>query len=148
EVFVELNKGLQEGRFQQMQDRRDLWQVLVMLSERRAIAWRRRQQAEKRGGGEVVGESAVVGNDSVALPFSRFAGSEPSPEDAAVLAETLRRFLQDLPDNEFRSIAADWLTGFTQQEIADRASVGLATVERRLRILRQKLAKMKAENQQ
>jgi len=64
-----------------------------------------------------------------------------------VLAETLRRFLQDLPDGEFRSIAADWLTGFTQQEIADRASVGLATVERRLRILRQKLAKMKAENQ-
>ena len=147
EVFVELNRGLQEGRFQKLQDRRDLWQILVMLSERRATAWRRRQQADKRGGGEVVGESAIVGNDSVALPFSRFAGSEPSPEDASVLAETLRRFLHDLPDDKFRSIAADWLTGFTQQEIAERADVGLATVERRIRILRQKLAKMKAENE-
>lgn len=147
EVFVELNRGLQEGRFQKLQDRRDLWQVLVMLSERRATSWRRRQQAEKRGGGDVVGESVIAGNDSAALPFSRFAGSEPSPEDASVLAETLRTFLQDLPDAEFRSIAADWLTGFTQQEIADRVGVGLATVERRLRILKQKLARLKAENQ-
>jgi RNA polymerase sigma factor (sigma-70 family) len=147
EVFVELNKGLQEGRFQQMQDRRDLWQVLIMLSERRAIAWQRRQQRQKRGGENVVGESAIAGDDSAAMPFSRFAGSEPSPEDATVLAETLRMFLQNLPNDQYRSIAADWLTGFTQQEISARTNVTLTTVERRIAYLRQRLDKMKAENQ-
>ncbi|MFM7921746.1 MAG: ECF-type sigma factor, partial [Planctomycetaceae bacterium] len=77
----------------------------------------------------------------------RFAGSEPSPEDATVLAETLRMFLQNLPNDQYRSIAADWLTGFTQQEISARTNVTVTTVERRIAYLRQRLDKMKAENQ-
>ena len=36
-------KGVDDGRFLKLNDRHDLWQVLVMLTERRAIALRQRE---------------------------------------------------------------------------------------------------------
>ena len=41
--------GIQDGRFLRLDGREDLWQVLVMLVERQAIALRRREMALKRG---------------------------------------------------------------------------------------------------
>src|SRR5687768_16542494 len=57
-------QGVDDGRFLKLDDRDDLWQVLVMLTERRAIALRRRELALKRGGGQVRGESAFGQHDS------------------------------------------------------------------------------------
>ena len=44
---------------ERLDDRGDLWQVLVMLTKRKAIGLLRREQAAKRGGGQVRGESAL-----------------------------------------------------------------------------------------
>ena len=52
-------RGVQEGRFTRLEDREELWQVLVMLTERKAIGLRRKTQAEKRGAGQVGSESVL-----------------------------------------------------------------------------------------
>ncbi len=54
-AFHDFLRGVEEGRFTRLDDREDLWQVLVMLTERKAIGLRRKTQAEKRGGGQVRG---------------------------------------------------------------------------------------------
>jgi hypothetical protein len=49
-VFAGALLGIKAGRFPQINDRHDLWQVLVLLTERKAIDYRRRAWAAKRGG--------------------------------------------------------------------------------------------------
>lgn len=139
EVFSELSRGFEDGRFHDLADRDDLWQILVVLTERRARHWYRRSQAQKRGGGklEFLIEQPDVSNDE--LPFSQIADKGPTPQDAAYLSDELQNFLHSLPNDPLRRIAIDWLTGFTQQEIADRHSIGVGAVERRLGIIRESL---------
>jgi hypothetical protein len=48
------------GRFPRLDDRDDLWRVLVTLTERKASKLLRRQRRLKRGGGRVVGVSDFV----------------------------------------------------------------------------------------
>jgi hypothetical protein len=53
-------RGVADDRFTKLHDRDDLWLVLVMLTERQAIAARRREQTLKRGRGKVRGESVFA----------------------------------------------------------------------------------------
>jgi len=63
-AFNDFLQGVEDGSFAWLDDRDDLWQVLVMLTERKAIAQQRREQAQKRGGGQVRGESVFAAADA------------------------------------------------------------------------------------
>ena len=47
------------GQFPQLDDRDDLWRLLVTITARKAVAAIRHQTRQKRGGGPVLGESAI-----------------------------------------------------------------------------------------
>src|SRR4051812_12260761 len=74
-----------KGRFPRLDDRDDLWHVLVALTRRKAADQARRQKRQKRGGGRLANESELA-DDGRAL-LDAIAGPEPSPEFAAELAE-------------------------------------------------------------
>ena len=63
-------------------------------------------------------------------------GGEPDPAFAAELAETCRCLLERLPDDQLRQIALCKMEGYTNEEIGVRLGVSLATVERRLALVR------------
>ena len=63
-------------------------------------------------------------------------GSEPTPAFAAQVAEQLRRLLGRLDDPSLRSLALWKMEGFTNEEAAEKLSCSLATVERKLRLIR------------
>ena len=46
-IFDAAFRGIQEGRFANLGDRHDLWQVLVMLAERKTIALKRRDPIDR-----------------------------------------------------------------------------------------------------
>src|SRR5262245_7347192 len=48
EVFADFLRGVKEQRFNRLHDRNDLWQILTMLAERKAIGQIRRENAAKR----------------------------------------------------------------------------------------------------
>src|SRR5436309_2802351 len=52
-AFHSFHRGVEQGRFPRLLDRDDLWQVLVMLTVRKASNQARFARAEKRGGGRV-----------------------------------------------------------------------------------------------
>src|SRR3954453_13950943 len=56
-----------KGRFPQLDDRDDLWHLLVALPRRKAADQARRQQRQKRGGGRIASESELAGDDGRAL---------------------------------------------------------------------------------
>jgi DNA-directed RNA polymerase specialized sigma24 family protein len=64
------------------------------------------------------------------------AGREPDPAFAAEVAEECERLLARLGDDDLRSLAVRKMEGFTNEEIATQLGCSLATVERRLRLIR------------
>ena len=77
------------GRFPRLDDRDDPWRVLVTLTERKASDLLRRQRRLKRGGGRVAPEADVAGPEGDLL--DHLAGTSPTPEFAALVAEEYRR---------------------------------------------------------
>jgi DNA-directed RNA polymerase specialized sigma24 family protein len=122
------------GRFPRLDDRDDLWRVLVTVTEWKAADLRQRQGQQKRGGGRVANAADVAapGTDL----FEQFAAIAPSPEFAAIVAEEFRRRLDALPDEVYRRVVLLKMEGYTDQEIADRLGCGLRSVSRKLALVR------------
>lgn len=134
-------RGLAEGRFQRLEDREDLWKLLVTITARKATAQRRRHFAEKRGGGHVRGESVFVGvpgEDPSHAGIGEVLGSEPTPELANMVAEDCRYLLEALGDASLRQVALLTLEGYTTTEIAQRLNCVRRTIERKLERIREK----------
>lgn len=141
EVFADFLHGVEERRFERLHDRNDLWQILTMLTERRAISQVRRETAAKRGLNKTRGESAFekpAGEASGSPGIGQIAGREPNPAFAAALADLLAHLLKSLDDDLLQALARDNLAGYTQEEMAKRNGIALATVQRKLRLIREK----------
>jgi len=136
-AFDSFCRGAEAGRFPRLDDRDDLWRVLFVIADRKAVGLARREGRAKRGGGQVMQASALaIGEGSAANALGRVAGSEPSPEFAAQVAEQCERLLSLLSDAKLREVAIWKMEGFTNQEIAQRLSVSVPTIERKLARIR------------
>jgi DNA-directed RNA polymerase specialized sigma24 family protein len=130
-------QGAMQGKFPQLSDRDDLWQLLVVITARKAIDLMEKQGRKKRGGGQVRGESALLdpvdpGNGGI----EEVVGDEPTPAFTAEVAEECQRLLDRLGDDELRRIAVWRLEGYSNPEIAELLGCSLAKVERRLHLIR------------
>jgi RNA polymerase sigma factor (sigma-70 family) len=121
-------------RFPRLHDRDDLWQVLVMLTARKAFQQRRGQQARKRGGTAAAGPRTAAAAEAVAL--EEIVGAEPTPEFAVSLAEHFEALLAKLPGEELRQIARLRLEEYSSAEIAERLGCTERTVSRKLVLIR------------
>src|SRR5262245_19242535 len=85
-----------EGRFPRLDDRDDLWRLLIAITERKAADQLRRAQRLKRGGGRVHTESDLAAGPphDQAAGLDRIAGPQPTPE----FAEEYRRLFEALRD--------------------------------------------------
>lgn len=127
----------QAGHYPDLRDRHELWQLLLTIAEHKAISNIRRERRLKRGGGNVraVSELQRRSWSTQNLAMQNVAATEPSPELAAELADSLRRLLSAL-DDELRQIALAKLAGYTNEEISRQIERSLPTVERRLKLIR------------
>jgi DNA-directed RNA polymerase specialized sigma24 family protein len=114
------------GRLPRLDDRDDLWRVLLLITGQKAVDLVRRETAGKRGG-------AVA---SATPHFDAIAGTEPTPEFAALVADEFRRLLDKLPDADLKTLAVWKMEGYSNEEIARRWGCVPRTVERRLKVIR------------
>jgi DNA-directed RNA polymerase specialized sigma24 family protein len=136
-AFDSFCRGAEQGRFPQLADRDDLWRLLVVITARKAVDLLARQRRLKHGGGKLRGESALLdpaepGNGGI----EQVVGNEPTPEFAAQVADECQRLLDLLGDDELRDITVWKMEGYSNEQIAGRLGCALATVERRLRVIR------------
>jgi hypothetical protein len=105
---------------------------------RNAIDQAQRQGAQKRGGDNVVGEACLQGAnaDDPGGGLDRFAGREPTPEFAAMVAEQYRKLRDALGDDALREVLDLRLQGYGRAEIAARQDCVERTVTRRLDVIR------------
>lgn len=144
EVFASFFRCAEEGRFARLDDRNDFWQVLVLLTDRKAKELLRRELADKRGAGDVRGESALYGNlggdrTASAGGLSNVAALEPTPESVDSIIGLLERSMLHVPSEDLRPLLLDKLMGYSDREIATRREISLRSVERKLQIIRRLL---------
>jgi DNA-directed RNA polymerase specialized sigma24 family protein len=125
------------GLFPRLEDRDDLWRLLSTITGRKASYLIRYQNRQKRGGGQVRGESALIdANDPADQGIAGFLDRGPTPDDAAAFAEDYERLLGKLTDPTLRTIALRRLEGHSNGEIAAVLDVAPRTVDRKLQVIR------------
>ena len=138
-AFHSLCQGAVQGRFPRLADRDDLWQLLVVITVRKAADLMQREGRLKRGGGRLRGESALLGPPAAALTdvgLEQVVGNEPTPAFAAEVAEECGRLFEQLEDPGLRVLALLKMEGYTNEESSRHLDCALTTVERRLRLIR------------
>jgi RNA polymerase sigma factor (sigma-70 family) len=114
-----------EDRFPRLADRNDLWQVLVVVLQRKACDHVRKARRPIHGGDKI----HIAADEALADPG-------PTPEEEARLADEVRGLLDELGDDALRQVALLRLADYTNKEIAERLGCGLRTVERKLERIR------------
>src|SRR5262249_37474073 len=102
-AFDSFCRGAEQGRFPRLEDRDDLWQLLVLLTARKAWRLIAHERRQRRGGGEVQHASALEEGEEEGL--AGVIGREPTPEFAAQVADECRRLLDGLGDAQLRAVA-------------------------------------------
>jgi DNA-directed RNA polymerase specialized sigma24 family protein len=140
-AFNSFCRRAEAGQFPDLKDRDGLWALLVVITARKAADLLRHHQREKRGGGLVRGDSAMSPVDAQSSPggFDQVASDEPTPMEAALLAEEVEGLLGRLTNPELRQVAVLKLEGYTNAEIAARIKLAEVSVERRLAMIRREL---------
>ena len=124
-VFHALLRGTENGRFPKLDDRNDLWQILSMLTEKKAIDSVRRMRAQKRGGNEVAENETTLLIDG-----------EPTPDMAAQYKDTLNSLINEIPDEHVRLVVAGKLEGRTIGELSKQLGLARRTIDRKLQLVR------------
>ena len=133
-AFGSFFRAVEKGRFPRLDDRDDLWQVLVMLAARKAARRFRNAYTKKRDERAVRHALALTGDEQSQM--AEVIGREPTPEFAAQVADELRRLLDKLGDDELRAVAVAKMEGYSRAEIADRLGVKERTITRRVKVIR------------
>ena len=133
-AFFNFWQRAQRGIFTGDLHRDNLWNLLAVITVRKAKKQIRRELAGKRGGGEVLGGSAVddaVDFRSQSFRLDEALGQIPMPIFDLNCEELLLKL-----DEELRALALLRLKGHTNGEIADILDCTQRTVERKLKLIR------------
>jgi len=144
-VFDGLFDAIERGKFPRLDDRKDLWRILLHLTAKRSKNLVRYERAQKRGCGKVRGDSVfAVGDDDTGFGLDKAAHATPTNEEIVDLLDTIV-FLFGEEDSEYHEILRLKLAGFTNDEIAEETGLSVATVERRLRDIRHRWLSLESD---
>ena len=137
-AFDSFCRGAEQGRFPNLDDRHDLWRLLVLLTAGKVARLVRGESRQKRGGGNVQSEADLsgAGEEEGESVLEQVVGQEPTPEFAAQLAEECQQLLGKLGSDELRSIAVWQMEGYTVDEIGGKLGRSSRTVARKLQLIR------------
>ena len=114
--------GARDGKFQRLEDSNDLWQILAMITSRKAAnAWRRQTNRLE------VGES-IFGNplEKDSAGMNQVSDNRDQQEIEQTLSNVSAELLSGLDDKQ-RQVAAYRLQGFSNDEIAEKRNVSEST---------------------
>ncbi|MEM6473030.1 MAG: ECF-type sigma factor, partial [Planctomycetota bacterium] len=134
-VFDSFYDAAEKGRFPDLRDRDDLWQLLLTMAIRKVIDKRRREGRSRRGGNvDIQSLDQAVEETSV----MEVVGNEPSPEMVIMMQESVDQLFSNLGVGQLRELAGAKLEGYTNAELAERFGCSERTIERRLHLIREK----------
>lgn len=143
-VFESFYRAAEKGRFPDLNDRGDLWKLLLRMASRKIIDQKRRTGRQRRGGDQVI--LGLTPQDSEQV--IEVIGNEPSPDMVAMMTESFEKLLHHLGDGSLREIAVGKMEGYSNSELAQLHDCSERTIERRLRLIREKCQQELLEDEQ
>ena len=140
-AFHSFCRAAAQGRFPDLHDRDDLWKVLLVITDRKALKLARHEGCQRRGGGQVRDEAACEDGRTAADCLAQVPAPEPAPELAVLVADECRHLLQALGNAQVQQVAVLRLEGYTIPEIAGQVGRAPRTVKRWLQLIRRTWAK-------
>jgi DNA-directed RNA polymerase specialized sigma24 family protein len=133
-TFHALHRGVKDGRFPDLDDREDLWRVLVHIAADKIVDKRRHETRGKRDVRRDVPQSPTPDDERSRL-VDEVIGREPSPELSVAVADELVLRTRALDDVQRRVVEMK-LKNHTNDEIAADLDCSLRTVVSKLGIIR------------
>jgi RNA polymerase sigma-70 factor (ECF subfamily) len=124
------------------QSSKELWGLLTCITLRKCVERVRYYRAERR---DIARERAPLHAEEGDEPWRDAVSQEPTPEQAAVLAETVEQVLRSLDADE-RSIIELSLQGYTTSEISEQLGRAERSVRRLRERVRKQLERIQARN--
>jgi DNA-directed RNA polymerase specialized sigma24 family protein len=117
----------------------ELWQILVTITKRKLINLREEQHTQKRGGGDVRGDS-IWAQTSEENVFHQQADRRQNvtPDAHVELMETTDLLFQRLDNDTEREVARLMLEGYRINDIAEKMNCVRRTIERKVERIRKK----------
>ena len=139
-VFGSIFRGAAEGRFDHISTRDELWWLLLTITKRKTIDHIRRESAQKRHHqpDQPGRQPSAIRSDSAQISLNDLVSSNPTPDFLVALEEQYIRLLDKLRNDQLREIVVLRIEGYTVAEIAQKMSIGLRAVERKLQLIRTK----------
>ena len=138
-AFARFCERAEQGRLPEVRHRNEIRRVLVTLTVRMATDEVRRRRRQKRGGAALAAEDTMPGAVLSSEALAKEVASRELPPDFVVqMTEECERLLSGLDDADLKAIAVWKSEGYTNEEIAGRLGVVLRTVERKLRVIRER----------
>lgn len=144
-VFESFYNAAEKGRFPDLSDRDDLWQLLLRMAARKVVDKHRHDQRQRRGGNiklHALGQSGSAEDGQIIEAI----GEEPSPEMVLMMQESVEQLFSHLGVGQLRDLAGAKLEGYSNAELAKRFGCSERTIERRLHLIREKCQQELVEN--
>jgi len=132
-AFHSLCRGLVDGRLE-AENRDGLWGLLAVITSRKIAAQRRYLNRQKRGGGDVRGESGFAEFGHAGI--NAITVNLPTPDVLAEVSESCDQLLDALPDETMKKVVLLKFEGATNCEVASELNCTQRTVERKLERIR------------
>jgi DNA-directed RNA polymerase specialized sigma24 family protein len=139
--------GLAQKRFHSINGNNELWKILATIVCRKISKQKRNISTKKRGGGLVRGESFFIAgnneNDSnVHNSIGNNAKSHENPQFEIEFLDTCEKLYNILDDETMKNVARLIMEGYSIDEIATELGYVRRTIERKLKIIREKWKKI------
>ncbi len=142
DVFATVFRRAREGSFPEIDSREDLWRVLLTITDRKCSLMNRHYEADKRGGAINFLHTAGADSSTNLSPMDMLEDVVINrPEIAAAVTETFDHLMDilDQHDRELRlaEIAELRMSGWSNQDIAEKIDRSVKVVERRFKLIRE-----------
>jgi len=135
-AFDSLCRGAAKGNFARLTDRYDLWPLLLTIVAQKSIDHIRRENRQRRGGGQTVLRDAELAEMDAVRMMNQVQSQNPTAETLALLEEQYVRLVSQLRDDTLRDIANWKMEGHTNEQIASFLGISVHAVGRKLRLIR------------
>jgi len=136
-AFRSLCAGIAAGRYPDLNDRTDLWRLLLVISTRKVSHRHRYDKQECRD----VRRTAMANvfsaaADSAPSLLDQLTSHEPTPEFAAEFVDTCGALFDNMEDPTLRRVGWLKLEGFRDGEVAAQLNCSKRTVQRKVELIR------------
>ncbi len=127
EALVSFFRGAAAGKFARLNSRSDLWQLLGVLTTRKAVNLIRHEACQIRDREKTVSTTEFL---------DQLESREPPADIDVPFNEYFQHLLDLLPKDDMREVVLLKLSGYPNAEIAGELQIALRSVERKLHLIR------------